>query len=137
MINKVQMTEDQQTDKKLQHCLKCQQFFGRPEQDDLCSKCFKEKNKPETKIVEKPQIPVITEIKEEKETKQEQVDTSKCFKCARKTGIYGYKCKCNNHYCKVHRIPEEHECTYDFKESGKKELEKINVKVVASKLEKF
>ncbi len=34
---------------------------------------------------------------------------------------FNFICKCNNNYCKIHRLPENHDCTYDYKEINKKE----------------
>jgi len=32
------------------------------------------------------------------------------------------KCVCNKSFCAEHRMPENHNCSYDFKKSGKKML---------------
>ncbi len=34
------------------------------------------------------------------------------------------KCKCNHVFCTKHRAVENHECTFDFHETYKKEMEK-------------
>jgi predicted nucleic acid binding AN1-type Zn finger protein len=47
------------------------------------------------------------------------------------------KCRCENVYCMKHRMPENHECTYDFKLNGKEELKKQNPSVLRPKLEKI
>lgn len=82
--------------------------------------------KPETKAGDQP-APTEPEL-------PKQTDNSKCWHCHKKMGIYGYQCKCGFMYCKVHRIPEEHECTFDFASVGLKLLEKNNPLLVGKKL---
>lgn len=43
------------------------------------------------------------------------------------------KCKCENLYCNNHKIPELHNCNYDYKSLNKKNL----VKVEAEKITKI
>ena len=38
----------------------------------------------------------------------------RCSHCKKKSHILT-KCKCGNHFCFSHRLPEVHCCTYDFK----------------------
>tara|TARA_Y100000591_G_C21536025_1_gene546534 strand:+ start:237 stop:461 length:225 start_codon:yes stop_codon:yes gene_type:complete len=35
--------------------------------------------------------------------------------CKKKITITDFACRCNKIYCKLHRLAESHECTYDFK----------------------
>lgn len=81
----------------------------------------------------KPSGTMVPESKPAIEQKNQQEDTSKCFHCKKKTGIYGFKCKCGYTYCKMHRIPEDHECAYDFATAGQKLLEKNNPLIVGKK----
>lgn len=66
-----------------------------------------------------------------------QEDKNKCFQCKKKTGIYGFQCKCGYNYCKFHRIPEEHDCTFDFATVGRQQLEKNNPLLVGKKLDQL
>tara|TARA_Y100001958_G_C21111447_1_gene458253 strand:+ start:312 stop:464 length:153 start_codon:yes stop_codon:yes gene_type:complete len=34
-------------------------------------------------------------------------------------------CRCKKRYCNAHRYPEEHDCSYDFKEEKEKNKEKL------------
>jgi hypothetical protein len=61
----------------------------------------------------------------------------RCFKCKKKTGIMAHTCKCNLIFCIKCRLPEQHNCTFDFKTEGKELLEKNLVKVEAKKVEKI
>jgi len=35
--------------------------------------------------------------------------------CKKRLRITDVKCRCENMYCKKHRLPETHECTFDYK----------------------
>lgn len=60
---------------------------------------------------------------------------SRCNKRVRLAG--GFKCRCGETYCAVHRYPEEHECTFDYKTAGRRVIAKANLLVRADKLEKI
>lgn len=62
------------------------------------------------------------------------VDKSRCHCCQKKVGLLGVECKCTKVFCNLHRLPEEHECTFDYKKHGKERLQKEHKKVIASKI---
>lgn len=65
-----------------------------------------------------------------------QTNHNICFICRKKIGFLGFRCKgCDCSYCKVHRLPEDHECEVDFQERGRAEMEKKNPQVSAPKIE--
>ena len=68
---------------------------------------------------------------------EKKKDPSKCFLCNKKTGMYGFKCKCGGNFCKNHRLPEEHQCTFDFAAEGKKRLSDSNPVVYKGQLEQI
>jgi hypothetical protein len=59
----------------------------------------------------------------------------KCFNCKKKCGIIKHICRCYNNFCIKCRLPEAHECTFDF--TNKNELEKKLVKVDHDKIIKI
>jgi predicted nucleic acid binding AN1-type Zn finger protein len=59
----------------------------------------------------------------------------RCFVCKKKLPLTAIKCKCNQYFCDKHRYPEEHECTFDFKENSKKKIKENNPKIEFKKLE--
>lgn len=65
------------------------------------------------------------------------MNNSKCIICKRNIGLLGFKCKCKNVYCVNHKYPEQHQCSFDFKETQKKRLEKELVQVLPEKVVKF
>lgn len=60
----------------------------------------------------------------------------RCFKCNKKLSLVPFNCKCENFYCSKCRMPEDHECTFNWKQDYKEKLEKENPKIEAKKLEK-
>ena len=126
-------------------CLNCNVFYANPHFNQMCSKCYKEATsnslakavdsgvsvtapiEPPTAVDQKQAAPVV----------QTQADKSKCWNCQKKAGVLGFECKCGFVFCKAHRLPENHKCSYDFAVEGKKQLEKLNPVVRSDKLEKF
>lgn len=152
-----------ETSEAPQLCNNCFEFFGNKQSDNLCSGCFKQKCKEETKVIKpvidnseaktEPNTPSVShkvsldedtllveakpvEIVEEK-AKPVEKETNKCNKCTKKVGIMGYKCKCDSTFCKAHRLPEDHDCEFDFRQASKAQLAKANPVVVASKIQKI
>lgn len=60
--------------------------------------------------------------------------SNRCESCKKKIGLLGFSCRCGGNYCGMHRYPEKHCCTFDFKAVGKSMIEKENPLVQASKL---
>ena len=147
-----------------QLCRNCCEFFGQKHNDFLCSKCFKERSKTEEKVnnllnntlpapqetvqvqkiveEEKPKTemiiePVLPEKVEEEQAKPVEKVTNKCGSCPKKVSLMGYACKCGLTFCKSHRLPEEHDCTFDFRAAAKEQLAKENPNITAAKLAKI
>ena len=71
---------------------------------------------------------VITKSKEKKK---------KCFDCNKKLGLLDYSCKCSNFYCIKHRLPETHNCKFDYQKEGKEIIIKNNPLVICEKIIKI
>lgn len=59
--------------------------------------------------------------------------------CKKKIGIVDIlssECKCGNIYCLTHRLPERHDCTYDYNKEVdvKKEIDKMKCVAVYDKI---
>ncbi|XP_031551044.1 AN1-type zinc finger protein 3 homolog [Actinia tenebrosa] len=53
-----------------------------------------------------------------------QKNKKRCWKCKAKLELAQRElglCKCGYVFCQLHRLPEQHECEFDHKESGRKE----------------
>ena len=58
-----------------------------------------------------------------------------CKDCRAKLGIVPFSCRCGKYFCGTHRMAENHNCTYDYKAEGKKELLKyLSTPIVAEKV---
>ena len=65
------------------------------------------------------------------------MDSKRCGACSKKlTIVSSFSCKCDNNYCAIHRIPENHECSHIsmFKQDGIDKLQKQLIKVVNQKV---
>jgi len=61
-----------------------------------------------------------------------------CFVCKKKVGLLGFKCKCGDElFCLKHRMPEAHDCKYDFKKAQREKLLKENPVIVSDKIIKI
>lgn len=67
----------------------------------------------------------------------EKKKKKRCPVCNKKLGLIDYTCRCGNTFCIKHRMPEEHQCSFDYHELGKVILDKKNPQVVADKLVKI
>ena len=143
-----------------QLCRTCFEFFGNKHNGGLCSKCFKDQCKAEEKIdtvlthtapvsytaettetsmEEKTEETIVIEKVEEKveEPKPVVKEENRCFTCSKKVNLLGFKCKCGSTFCKSHRLPEDHDCEFDFKELARAKLAKENPNITAPKIQKI
>lgn len=95
-------------------CVVCDKFYGTQETQFMCSGCFKAAPK---EIVKTEEL-----SKTETAPKVPPVDTSRCATCTRKVGLFGYNCKCGKVFCAQHHLPEEHPCTFNYREEATKKL---------------
>lgn len=62
---------------------------------------------------------------------------NKCFTCKKKLGLTGFDCRCGGLFCSIHRYSDKHECSFDYKAMGEKEISTNNPMVVAQKVAKL
>ena len=76
--------------------------------------------------------------KEEEANKPVQENKRVCWVvgCGKKVGLTALMCRCGYFFCNAHRLPESHNCTFDYQTEGRELLAKRNEKVVGSTLEK-
>ncbi len=117
-------------------------FYGSAEQEDMCSKCFKQT------MQKKKEMAATEALKADAEKKKaavvpeqvivvEQTDFEKCWCCEKKIGLLGFSCKCGYKFCGLHRVPESHHCVVDYKRTDRKKLEAANPKLESQKLTKI
>ncbi|XP_037431532.1 zinc finger A20 and AN1 domain-containing stress-associated protein 7-like [Triticum dicoccoides] len=66
--------------------------------------------------------------------KQPAVAANRCAACRKKVGLLGFRCRCEGTFCSVHRYSEKHDCGFDYKAAGQKQIAKHNPLVVADKM---
>mmetsp|Transcript_28942 Transcript_28942/g.40352 ORF Transcript_28942/g.40352 Transcript_28942/m.40352 type:complete len:357 (+) Transcript_28942:101-1171(+) len=135
-------------------------FWGTTDQDGLCSVCYKKKmfGSPEnTKQVEaksatsakgswKPKfkkarikLKALHRFRLGVKTCSRIIQKNKkrCFECNKKVGILGFECRCMYVFCDLHRFPDSHKCTFDYKRLHQNKLKKDNKVVVHDKISKL
>ena len=57
--------------------------------------------------------------------------------CTKKIKITDFACKCENYYCKFHRDPLTHDCSYDYKENNNKQKKIEELECKSNKIQKI
>jgi hypothetical protein len=60
---------------------------------------------------------------------------SRCTVCNKKLGLTPFICKCTKEYCSLHRAPEDHKCSYNYKQDYTDLLNKTVKSCVGDKLD--
>ena len=76
-------------------------------------------------------------IEKEEEPKETKKKKNRCFSCKKKLGLTGFSCRCGGLFCAVHRYSDKHECNFDYKAMGEKEISEANPLIVAAKVAKI
>lgn len=64
------------------------------------------------------------------------MDKPRCLTCKARLKLTDFPCgKCTIRFCHLHRLPETHACTYDFKGEGRILLEKLNPRLEQKKMD--
>ena len=58
----------------------------------------------------------------------------KCFNCHKKNHIL-LDCKCSNKYCLKCKVPETHNCTFDYRYAAQEKLKLQNPVTISKKVE--
>lgn len=78
-----------------------------------------------------------SEDKEKDEGKDGKKKKNRCLSCKKKVGLTGFTCRCGGLFCSIHRYSDKHECNFDYKAMGEKEISEANPVVVAAKINKI
>lgn len=72
------------------------------------------------------------------ETKlKEKEGPNRCTTCCKRVGLTGFKCKCGDLFCSIHRYADKHACTFDYRTAARDAIAKANPLVKAEKLNKI
>ena len=78
-----------------------------------------------------------SEEKDKEEGKDGKKKKNRCLSCKKKVGLTGFTCRCGGLFCSIHRYSDKHECNFDYKAMGEKEISEANPVVVAAKINKI
>ena len=82
--------------------------------------------------------PAVTKEEEKEEApKETKKKKNRCFSCKKKLGLTGFSCRCGGLFCAVHRYSDKHDCNFDYKAMGEKEISEANPLIVAAKVAKI
>ena len=121
-------------------CTKCCAFYANPQFGNYCSKCYKELGLPfpqETNTAKAAPQLTATDATADVQNSVKQADAGLCWACSKKAGMMAYKCKCEYTFCKKHRLPESHNCEFDFVNEGRQVLAKANPNCQTDKIERL
>eukprot|EP00249_Psilotum_nudum_P010992 c22898_g1_i1 orf=492-1100(-) len=71
------------------------------------------------------------------QNRQNPKNQTRCFTCRKRLGLTGFKCRCGDVFCCLHRYSDKHECSFDYKTAAREAIAKANPVVKADKLEKI
>ncbi|PVD36535.1 hypothetical protein C0Q70_03520 [Pomacea canaliculata] len=69
--------------------------------------------------------------------KDKKPKKNRCHACRKKVGLTGFECRCGGLYCSLHRYSDKHDCPFDYKEHGQKQIRRNNPVIVGSKIQKI
>ncbi|KAK4803741.1 hypothetical protein SAY86_003558 [Trapa natans] len=61
-------------------------------------------------------------------------EVNRCSGCRRKVGLTDFRCRCGELFCADHRYSDRHDCSYDYKSSGRETIARENPVVKAAKI---
>lgn len=61
---------------------------------------------------------------------------NRCPCCEKRLALTDYDCRCGTRYCSAHRLPEAHNCSYDFRAANRTVLGAQLIRIVSDKLER-
>ena len=125
----------QQAVSEPQLCAACQTFYASPQHPALCSQCHKATARERGEQAAAGVSPAVdSAIAPASRLAAAQTDHALCWSCGRRAGLTAFTCRCAFSFCRKHRLPETHDCSFDFQAEGRAQLARLNPRVAPSKL---
>ncbi|KAJ3695040.1 hypothetical protein LUZ60_000417 [Juncus effusus] len=130
-------------------------FFGNSATNNFCSRCYKDfclknlnsitdlrdeskdGNEGKDHEVEAKQVERVGPSEETLVDLAVKKPASRCAVCHKKVGLTGFKCRCENTFCSMHRYSDKHNCDFDYKGAGQDAIAKANPIIKANKIDKI
>ena len=97
-----------------------------------------EDTEPEQPVLPSTSTEVVDAVEDkDKEPKDTKKKKNRCLSCKKKLGLTGFSCRCGGLYCAIHRYSDKHDCNFDYKAMGEKEISENNPLIVAQKVAKI
>jgi AN1-type zinc finger and ubiquitin domain-containing protein 1 len=86
-----------------------------------------------------PAFLLTAEFQQPQKEQKEQKQQTRCIAadCKKKLVFSDFACRCGPRFCVAHRAAEDHKCTYDWKNEGKKILTTTLAGCVNGKVERI
>jgi hypothetical protein len=144
MASEKKITSPQSKKRKLSPSIcvetKCN-FYGSNEFNGMCSKCHSKLTSTTTSKIQLETEPVCQRGSTLTNSSQQgstlPLDPTICSKCYKNVELLGFKCKCNGMFCGLHRNFFDHNCTFDYRTEGIKQLKVQNGKIDKNKINKI
>lgn len=81
-------------------------------------------------VADQEEKPIVTSPPAKKQKKR-------CGICKKKLGLTGFECRCGFFYCGIHRYSDQHNCPFDYKTDGRKQIAAANPAVRGDKIQKL
>nr|GEU36283.1 zinc finger, CCHC-type [Tanacetum cinerariifolium] len=117
-------------------------FYVNKEIGGFCSSCYKANVLKKKASFEVPKILGVNNNADNQEPVENNYQSNEVVKkrnrrhvCNKRAGLVPFSCRCGESFCRLHQMPEKHECKFNFKAAGRVVLEKHTRLCVADKLE--
>eukprot|EP01018_Ginkgo_biloba_P024294 Gb_24628 [translate_table: standard] len=134
-------------------------FFGSSSTMNFCSKCYRDlvlkqakasstvsmvekscalKIEQSVEVADQSVRPAIVAQGEGTSSGEHQKQpANRCSSCKKRIGLTGFKCRCGDTFCSLHRYSDKHNCPFDYRKAGQDAIAKANPVVKAEKIDKI